>query len=140
MGYYIDQVGQNFFVPANKINDMVRAIHRLAFEEDKMGGATFSSGETTRHYSWVDMNFVNLTDVKKVFNCWRWDIYLDDEGNIDSIFFNSEKLGDDTVFLNAIAPFVKDGSYIEMNGEEGAMWRWVFNNGVCEEKAPQIIW
>ena len=32
------------------------------------------------------------TDVKEVFRCWRWDIYLDDEGNIDSIFFNCEKI------------------------------------------------
>jgi hypothetical protein len=40
----------------------------------------------------------------------------------------------------AIAPYVEENSYIEMVGEDGDRWRWVFKNGKCEEKYPEVIW
>jgi hypothetical protein len=37
--------------------------------------------------------------------------------------FEVEKEMDEKEVLNAISPFVEDGSYIEMSGEEGERWR-----------------
>ena len=43
--------------------------------------------------------------------------------------------------FNCIATFVEDGSYIEMVGEDGDLWRWVFtNNNNCEWEYPEIKW
>ena len=51
-----------------------------------------------------------------------------------SFDFYGEKLGDDEIFLSALAPYVEDGSYLEFEGEDGYSWRWSFKNGKLVEK------
>ncbi len=65
---------------------------------------------------------------------------LDGEGNIVDVGFLGEKLEDDFMWFQSIAPYVRDGSCIEMTGEEGERWRWVFENGKCEEVHAHITW
>ena len=54
------------------------------------------------------------------------------------IYFDGEKLGDDAILFEAIAPYVKKGSFIEMNGEDGCIWQWQFNGKTCIEKAATV--
>lgn len=42
--------------------------------------------------------------------------------------------------FKAIAPFVKDGSFLEIHGEDGAMWRWKFSNGKMRQIGAKIVW
>ena len=66
---------------------------------------------------------------------------LDNDGNIVEIDFEGERLGhDEDVMFNAIAPYVEDGSFIEMVGEDGDRWRWVFKNGECKEIKAKMTW
>lgn len=65
---------------------------------------------------------------------------LDPDGNIMDIEFIGEKLYDDFSIFQAIAPYVKDGSYIEMMGEDGEQWRWVFQDGECQEIKATVSW
>lgn len=142
MGYYMNQNDCRFFVPADKVKDMIAAIHLLAKNESAMSGAHYSGGEKiSSHYSWVNMNFVDSNDVAEIFDCWRWSIEVDEQtGDIVDIYFDGEKLGDDFVLFKAIAPFVKPGSFIEMSGEDNCMWRWHFDGEKCVEKTPTITW
>jgi hypothetical protein len=153
MGYYMDQMDQKFFVAAEHIPAMVKAIHALASRHELMGGASYQNGEiVSRHYSWVNNDFVDCYDVKELFRKWRWSIELKNE-NIVSIFFEGDKMGDDEVLLRAIAPYVEAGSYIEMRGEDYStytflgsaglyqhMWRWCFDGKTMVEKYPTITW
>ena len=77
----------------------------------------------------------------RLFDQGRWAVEFDDDGNVNDIQFEGEKKGwgEDELF-EKIAPFVKDGSFIEMHGEDGGMWRWVFKNGTCTEIYPTITW
>lgn len=142
MGYCMYQSDTNFSIPATNIKRVISAIHALASDKSKMNGGSWTPviGKTDSWYSWVNMNFVNTNDIKEIFNCWRWDITTDDEGNIIDIYFDGSKLGDDAVLFEAIAPYVKDGSYIQMQGEDEALWRWCFSNGTLEEKPTTITW
>ncbi len=157
MGYYFSVLDSNFTIDNSQITNLISAIKELgdpekesgvvsdcndsSKNEDFMGGSHYQDGlKVSSHYSWVNMNFVNLNDIKEIFNCWRWHIDFDDDGNICEISFNGEKLGDEEFFFKKIAPFVKDNSYIECLGEDNYMWRWKFVNGVCTEISPKIIW
>lgn len=142
MGYYMSQGDCSFFIPVENIKDMLKVIHNLANCEGAMSGGQYSGGKkTSSHYSWVNMKFPEYNDIVEVFDCWRWHIEVDKEsGNILDIGFNGEKLGDDFILFNAIAPFVKPGSFIEMHGEDNAMWRWYFNGETCIEQYPTITW
>ena len=59
-----------------------------------------------------------------------YDFQLDTDGNITELEFIGEKLGNDFEMFQSIAPYVQDGSYIWMIGEDGSQWRWVFQSGV----------
>lgn len=59
--------------------------------------------------------------------------------SIIGIEFIHEKWEDNDLFLNAIAPFVKSGSYIQMIGEDGQVWREVFENGTCVTKYAKFV-
>ena len=40
----------------------------------------------------------------------------------------------------AIAPYVEAGSYIEMYGEDGDKWRYVFDGKTVKEVYPKVEW
>lgn len=65
----------------------------------------------------------------------------DDDGNVIDLDFAGDKLlYDEETMFKKIAPVVEDGSFIEMRGEDGAMWRWVFSGGTVREVKAKIVW
>lgn len=140
MGYYMEQFGADFVVIKDKIPEMIKAIHVLNKHTHKMSGGTYGNGRETKHYAWVDMNFVNTDNVEEIFKCWRWSVDFNEDGSITDISFNGEKLGDDKILFDAIAPFVENNSFIEMSGEDGERWRWKFKNGKCVEIYAKVTW
>jgi len=62
------------------------------------------------------------------------------EPNVIGIKFEGENNGSDKEIFEVIAPYVEEGSYIEMCGEEGEIWRWVFDGKTCVEKTPTVKW
>lgn len=139
MGYHVEQVNSDFFVVADAIPSLIETVHMLGEKKDSLSvhGAFVLKNNK---YSWVQEDYVTSNDVVDIFRYWRWDIDMDKHGNIVDIRFAGEKLGDDEVFFKAIAPFVKHDSFIEMVGEDNAMWRWKFSNGKLREIYPEIIW
>jgi len=61
---------------------------------------------------------------------------FDNRGNIDGVEFCAEKLHYEFEMFQEIAPFVRDGSFIEMKGEDSHAWRWVFRRGKCYKINP----
>lgn len=135
MGYYIEIIDSEFFIAAEDKSLALQAIQDLPTD---MGGGSSSNGVAC--FSWVDLNFRQAHFLEDCLSAWRWGADLDREGNISGLHFEGQKLGDEEFLFGAIAPFVKPGSYIEVHGEEGARWRWVFENGVCTEKWGVITW
>ena len=65
----------------------------------------------------------------------------DNDGNVTDLDFAGDKLAyDEDEMFEKIAPYVDDGSFIEMSGEDGAQWRWVFSGGKVREVKAKIIW
>lgn len=125
MGYCMSQRGCNFFIAAENKEKALQAIKDL--------------GDKPK-FSWVDnKSYLEADTLAKAMNAWRWSIDEEDD-NVVNICFDGEKLGDDEVLFQTIAPFVKAGSYIEMDGDENCLWRWVFDGKRCQEVTPQIIW
>lgn len=138
MGYYMDQRNAKFKISADKVPAALAAIKELAKDTKRMGGGS-STGE--RWFAWVTTaDFVNAKDIVEAMDAWRWQVEVDDEGNVVDICFNGEKLGDDTILLEAIAPFVEAGSFIEMKGEDDAFWKWVFDGRGMVEVAGKVVY
>lgn len=142
MGYYINQEEAEFTIPKENFSRCLDAIKSLMSQANKMAGGSWTGGvQTDQWFSWVNTERVlSAETLVDAFAAWRWDASLDKDGNIGDIFFRGEKAGSDDYLMNAIAPFVKCGSYIQMRGEEGEMWRWTFKGGKMIEKNAKIVW
>jgi hypothetical protein len=135
MGYCMNQMAARFQISKSNAPKALAAIKALAGKET-IGD---SSG---RHFSWVATDdFVNSNTLKEAMDAWRWSIEIDENtGDAINIYFNGEKLGDDTYLFEAIAPYVRAGSFIEMQGEDGCLWRWVFDGKTYREVSATITW
>lgn len=124
MGYYMDQRDNSFFLPEEKQQEALQAIKIAAESKQRIFGACTSQFQT----------------LQEALEAWAWKPEFDEEGNIVAISFEGNKSGNDLELFQAIAPFVKAGSFIEMGGEDGAIWRFQFDGKTCYENYPTIKW
>jgi len=138
MSDYIELKQSEFFIAKKNFGKVLKAIKKLMAKAGELG--TGWNKEEGRHFAWVGTK--EVLAAKNIFEAieeWRWSFIVDkNNGNIVGIKFNGEKLGDDFYLFEAIAPFVKDGSFIEISMRDNADWRWVFIQGGCLDK-PVIV-
>lgn len=125
MGYYMSLQDSSFEIKKNKISSAAKAIRSL--------------DDGTR-YSWVDNGFSKAKSIEVLFAAWRFECERDANGDILYMVWDGEKSGDERVLFNAIAPYVEKGSFLEWHGEDGEMWRWIFDGKQMKEIKPKITW
>lgn len=128
MGYCMSQQETVFKIKRENHINALDAIKKLSGEE------TYGN-----RFSWVG-DFSKTKTLSGALECWRWEPIQDEHYNIVDINFCGEKLGDDFTLFQAIAPYVESGSMIEMLGEDGAHWRWVFDGKTCKEQYAKLVW
>ena len=71
----------------------------------------------------------------------KYDAELDGDANIIGVDYPGGNLPDgEEAMFGRNAPYVKSGSYIEMENGSGSRWRWVFKNGAVREVTARIVW
>lgn len=130
MGYCIEQQAGRFRMRADQFPLALGALKALAAR---------APHQRFGHFSWVDTGtLMRAQTVVEFLKEWRWHPTLDVQGNIVDLSFEGEKLGDDKQLLDALAPFVEVGSFLQMLGEDGEGWRWVFDGSRCIEQQAQV--
>ncbi len=127
MGYCMTQTDGSFRMKREKQDAAFKAV------KEQMGG---------KAYHWQEANWMKgVRDIQAVFDAWLYQPETDDEtGDIVALEFCAEKLGDELELFKVIAPFVEAGSFLEMRGEDGTMWRWNFNGTECKEQYARVEW
>lgn len=115
MGYSINCVDSDIFIPAKDVYSALIALNE---------------GVMPKFYPYP---------LYSQTSAGRWGFKLDSQKNVVEIWFEGEKGRDDDE-LKPLAPYVKNGSYVEMMGEDGARWRWIFKNGKIITKNAKISW
>lgn len=97
--------------------------------------------KTKKDIAWVNNSeLIYSEDVMESMCAIRYPLYIDTKTELLKIdFFNGEKLGDDFEIFAQIASYIEDG-YIEYQGEDGDLWRYVFKDGKVSEVYPEIVW
>ena len=135
MGYYIDLTDAEWEISESPealatIREMPVKYHAI-----KRGGS--SNGE--KWFSWMNDTEIETTDtVENVFNQLGFETDKVD-GGFTLTGYNS-KTGQEDLFLAVMAPFTKDGSYIEWRGEDGALWKFEIRNGRMFRTESEIVW
>jgi len=129
MGYLIEMVDENFRMSnmtENTSKKVVKALFNFLDSDPRL-------------FHWVKRDKVRDLTLEELFGVFGWRI--ERTGNLlHSLEFLGDKMASYKTFFEVLAPFVSYGSYIEMRGEDGKMWRWIFNGTECEEIKPKIIW
>lgn len=81
-------------------------------------------------------NIDSITDIFKEFGF----IINITENGITNITTEECYLRDQYDFFEAIVPYIKDDSYIELLGEDGQRFRWWIKNNKLNEIYPKMIW
>lgn len=126
MGYCMRMTECDFFVAAKDKEAALRLVKDATGTFFDMWGSVDAAN--------------NASTMEEFLEEARWKYTLDGDQNIVGVEFQGEKLGDDEHFFNAMAPHVKSGSYIQMHGEDGDVWRWVFNGETCVCVYPKVTW
>jgi len=128
MGYYMQITESNFTIKKGNFDEVIKVVKNLVKKRGLL--------------KWVNVEEVlNAKDIFEVISKCGWTVGVTTgNGDIDYIDFDGEKLGDDLILFEAIAPFVEKDSYIQMTGEDNCMWRWVFDGNACTESYADIVW
>jgi hypothetical protein len=133
----------NLTVTKDKVEACLAAINALHSGDMKgaSGGSYMGGKQISKCYSWVSNpgpeGFKTLEDA---FQSWRYDAHEDPNGNVHVDYFSGEKWGDDEILYAAIAPFVEDDASIEIRGEDGHQWRYLFEAGKYSEQTARVSW
>lgn len=101
------------------VREMPKKYHAI-----KRGGS--SNGE--RWFSWMnDAEIENAESVQHVFVQLGFETEKTDEGF--AIHGYNSKTGQEDLFLAVMAPFTKEGSWMEWEGEDHEFWRFSVING-----------
>ncbi len=126
MGYYMKQRKAEFHIPKAKFQAVLTALKGFYAEND----GEFVDPENV-------IRACENNDIEKAFYYARWRVQIDATGII-GIAFNGKKLGNEEALFSAIADSVEGGSYIEMTGEDGNIWRWRFDGECCHEENAKL--
>ena len=142
MGYYISTPSTHFAIRTDNLPRFFDLVSNLMsdanVEENGHGGSYANGGKTNSWYSWVNTDRVRdavaARDIVRVFEEWGYElIELNELNGITyyrlDIRNGDAKIGDEETFFAAIAPIVEDGCFIDCHGEDGAEWRWSWQNG-----------
>jgi len=130
VGYCIDLEESTIVIKKENADTIVELLRNFAKQK-------FIKNESLM---WIDLDeLINANSINELFDEMRYQLKVNDNGDYEIDYFSGEKLGDDYEIFQIIAPCIENG-YIELNGEDGFSWRWVFKNGECRKIYPTVIW
>jgi hypothetical protein len=168
MGYYVYQEDGMLVIEQSKFKACYEALCNLNARDDlKRGGGwggEISSDQPrpegigyhpARWFSWMDADYPftcsNLLQVlqqlgfeceiaDRDFNPTDVNLPAFKSGDLCNVSWNGEKMGQEDLFFEALAPFISNNSFIEWRGEDNEMWRWLFKDGTMVIQKPVIFW
>ena len=145
MGYCISQINGKFFMEAKNKPAALEAMFEMwnPRNNDKMHGGSWGPNGTVKYYSWMNLSADdwrnrNIKTLEEGLEAWEFDVDTDDQGNIISLWFDGEKAGDEDFMIEAIAPYVEAGSYLDFRGEDDAHWRWEFDGKTVTNQVGRV--
>ena len=138
MGYYVDGQG-DIVIPTDKLDEAYAAVVALNTRNElKRGGHwpptnakpadSTSNGDPNTWFSWMDWNYDETCDsLEEVMRLLGFDTDMQEDGL--HILEYHDKTGNEDHFLDAISPFVVDGSEFYWRGEDESIWRNRYQGG-----------
>lgn len=134
MGYYMHTMESFFSFQEGKEPEAFQAIIDLFQSPNLIATYGYGTGANA-HLSWITTpNVLKSTNIIEALNTVRWKY----DPSSHTLDFIGENLGEDLLIFNFIAPYVTPGSYVQMSGADGTIWRWIFKDQKCVEVTATV--
>ena len=159
MGYYVDIEDISWEMSMVHEEKAFKALCALNHDPDiDKRGRSFSNGEPDkRWFSWMPEDYDKTTkSVYDILNMLGFEVEIlpvieEEVGELEPwekgyspqtlyIYSYSSKIGQENLFLQALAPFVKEGSYIVWRGEHGERWKDAYEDGKMITYSARTVW
>jgi hypothetical protein len=118
-------------IPKASVNNLYNALK---------SATNISSHQECHVVDFIDRHQLGqANDALSLLESCRWIPETDNEGNITELNCAGEKLGDEDCLFATIAPYVKSGSYIIVALDNGALWRWLFEDGAVVKQIGRPV-
>lgn len=150
MGYYVSITGADFRVPAENIDAAFEAVKMLNARHDLKNGRrwpansvkpadSLSLGDPNIWFAWMDWDYdVSLDSLAAVLDELGFEIEQAEDGLYLTGYDN--KIGNEDEFLKVLAPYAREGSYLNWLGEDGAMYRHEVRDGSLVTLNAEVSW
>ena len=135
MGYYVKIVDSDFTIKKEDFDRGYEIVCNLNSRDDLKRGGAYGGHPTPKPaeskscasnpdkwFSWMPWNYdevcKSLPEVLEMLGFW---IDYNDDGDITGLSY-SDKTDAEDVFLDALRPIIKEGSYIVWEGEDDYEW------------------
>lgn len=130
MSYYVSMVDSKFFMKGSNKNDALDALK-----------ASFYKIYSETKNRWYLDAWKNSRTFEQAMRAMGYEVEKNRIGDYVEIEYELEYYSpDEESYLEVIAPFVEAGSYLEFCGEDGAIWRLVFDGTTVKTVEPKISW
>ena len=141
-------------IPAENTQDAFQTLCNLNTKDDLKSGHIFSSKKLIKPENSTSLaedpsvRFINMPwnydevceAVEEILELLNFSVEKDLEGDVHILSFESDHGGDEEVFLKALAPYVKPGSFIEWQADSGEMWRNDFVQKKMITSTGEVSW
>lgn len=124
MGYYYHFHECNLFIENARLPQSEQLMHEYNEAIMRNGYAS-------------EIEDADQTALKQVAENNRWHVVFEEEGARIDKPYDSIKGSDNTSWLQALAPVIRDHSYVQVSDDDGRMWRYMFQGGKCFHVEPK---
>ena len=154
MGYFVTTTDVNFSIPKQNLGKAYAALCALNDNDEAKSGGSYGAAaldkrsprpagmnyHPARWYAWMPANYPQVCpDTKAVLEALGFDVNVEVSGDVRILCYDS-KIGDEHLFVEALAPFVAEGSYICWRGEDDVEWRDLVKDGRIITQRPTKTW
>ena len=145
MGYKIRIIDSNFAIPYDYLDHAYKTLCELNTKDElKRGGvhsgklyekpqdSTSVSTNPNKWFNGLDWNYDEIyKSTEEILHALGFETEILQSGDLEIVGFKGE-MGDEDFFLEDLAPFVEDGSYIEWINDDDLVWKYTFLQGDME--------
>lgn len=145
MGYFIHTNAMHFVIKKDNLEDAYKALCKLNTKDElktgRRGGANLpekpqdSTSVSTNPNKWfygMEWNYDEIyKSTEEILHALGFETEILQSGDLEIVGFEGE-MGDEDFFLEDLAPFVEDGSYIEWINDDDLVWKYTFLQGDME--------
>lgn len=150
MGYYVKTIDSDIFLDKVHFDAAYKKLCELNdYDELKRGGSFGGNTDQnpedkynrSKWFSWMDYNYPETCpDMQSVLNQAGFNCAYDENGNLIDLVYDENKTGNEDYFLCALAPFMKDGSFITFKGEEDDdYYRFRYQDGYMYHEKGYVV-